>query len=150
MENAQKVYLVKYIEAFEISEVIAYFDNRDKAEEFLNRFKTSAESCEIEEYPLNPKYIINKQADPLLITLGKNDDEPIDIINHDYLGEAEEAEREEYKFEFRQDGFKDVINIMLFASSEDEAVDRAIKKRDEIIASGEWERERNKALKSIS
>src|SRR5215217_761916 len=150
MENAQKIYLVKYEEAFEIHEVIAYFDSRDKAEEFLHRFKTSSEYCEIEEYPLNPKYITNKQADPFCISLVERDNEPFFITMHDYLDEVEEAEREEYKFEFMHCGFVDIINIMLFASTEAEAVEKAIKKRDEIVASGEWERERNKALKSIS
>lgn len=149
MVNVQKIYQVKYKEEYDIGEIIAYFDSRDKAEEFLQRFKTSSKYCEIQECTLNPKYIVNKQADPYYITLGIKEDVPFLICNHDLIDEAEEAQREEYSLEFKHFKLKEAINIMLFASSEAEAVEKAIKKRNEIVASGEWKKERNKALKFV-
>ena len=140
---------MKHEQAGDIDEVLGWFDCRDKAEDFLVRYRTSSLGYEIVEFPINPKYIVNKLADPYLISLYKVNEEPFDVLKFDYIEQAEAAEREEYRFNFNPKQDLDTIEVMLFASTEEEAVAKAMKKRDEIIASGEWEKERNEALKSI-
>ena len=143
MENTDKIYIIKPIGFHEMEEIIAIFDNREKAENFIDRFKTRPTDLEIVEAPINPEYIVNKQADPYLVTLRENTNDPINLAVSDLIEQAEAAAREEYDIFFyngakRSEG---VFNIMLFSGSEQEALLRAIEKRDEIVALGEWDKE---------
>lgn len=143
MKNILKIYLVKHAEAESIDEVYAYFDTKEKATDFLNRFKTIPQEMEIIEIPLNPKYIANKEVDPYFVSLkGKTETDPFDLIICDYIEQAESAQKEEYSIDFLRNDSIDNGNfkITLFAANEDEATVKAIKIRDEVIASGEWDK----------
>ncbi|MBC8988177.1 hypothetical protein H9X96_20680 [Pedobacter sp. N36a] len=143
MENTNNIYIVKPIGFHEMEEIIAIFDSREKAENFIDRFKTRPIDLEIVEAPLNPEYIANKQADPYTVTLRENTNDPINLGINDLIEMAEAAAREEYDI-FFYDGAErsqGVFNIMLFSGTEQEALSRAIEKRDETVASGEWDKE---------
>lgn len=143
MKSINKIYIVKPIGFHEMEEFVAIFDSRDKAENFIDRFKTRPTDLEIVEAPLNPEYIVNKQSDPYTVTLRENTNDPINLGFNDLIEMAEAAAREEYDI-FFYDGAErsqGIFNIMLFAGTEQEALSRAIEKRDETVASGEWDKE---------
>lgn len=141
MDKQLKVYMITFIEVDEIDQVLAYFDSKEKAEAFLNRFKTDTKRYEIVEMPLNPKYIVNKLANPYLITITGKKNKPISVKIFDIIEDVERAEKEDYLMN-SSPGFINfgAIEIMLMATDKKDAKAKAIKKRDELIASGEWDK----------
>lgn len=143
MENKSKIYIVKYVDSHSEDEVLAYFSIKEKAIDFLNRFKTKSTELEIVENILDPEFVTNKDEDPYLVSFkGINEMDPLDSDIYDYIEQAVSAQNQEYSVSFLKD---DSINdgyfeIMLFAASKKEAVANALKKRDEVVASGEWEK----------
>jgi hypothetical protein len=141
MEQTLKGYLVKSIDCYEIDGVQALFDSREKAKAYLHRFKTYREEMEIMEIPLNPKYIVNKLADPYCVSFKGKEKNAFYCEIYDDIDDAAKAEKESYELTFFPGNmYNAMIEIMLFAASEEEAIAKGIKKRDEVIASGEWEK----------
>ncbi len=149
MDSAGKLYIIGPANPDSLEGIYAIFDTMEKAQDFLVRFKTPTH-LEIVEFPLNPKYIVNKLADPYFVILRKTEKETRDLYIADYIDEAEEAEKEAYSFDFHGCSNKEQgrFNIMLFAASEQEALARAIIKRDQVIASGEWDKTFEEKIKS--
>lgn len=141
MEQPLKNYIVKPIDSTEIEEIYAFFDSREKANNFLNRFKTCSKELEILEIPLNPEYIVNKLADPYRVTFQGDENRASNCEIYDTIEYAAAAEKETYELSFFSDTdkYRATFDVMLFASSEQEAIAKGRKRRNEVIASGEWD-----------
>lgn len=141
MENTDKIYVIKPIGYNEMDEFVAVFDSKEEARNFIDRFKTPPTDLEIIEVLINPEYIVNKQADPYTVRLLEHTNDPVNLGINDLIEMVEAASREEYEIFFQEGAERSegVFNMMLFSASEQEALSKAIEKRDKTIASGEWD-----------
>lgn len=142
MEKQLKSYIVKHIDEECINGILGCFDSKEKAKAFLNRFKNPVKDYEIVAISLNPKYIANKLADPYMVSFKGKRKIPLELEIYDSIEDAELAKKEDYTISFysKKDTYHGIFDYMVFASSKKEALAKAIKKRDEVIASGEWEK----------
>lgn len=138
--SSQLVYIVKPRSFSSVEEVVAIFDDRQRGEEFMNRFKTKTD-LEIVEQVLNPNFFSDKDRNPYYVSLEKNNLEPRDVFISDLISQADAALEEEYNIDFYHTDPNDegLFTVMLFAENETAAVLKAIQLRKTVVDSGEWE-----------
>jgi hypothetical protein len=141
MTPHSKVYLVKPASSQSLDELYGMFDSLEKAETFLDRFKTKMVDVEIVSLDLNPKYYTEKTTDPYCIMLDKISIIPKEILICGTIDMVEEALKEAYHIFFHSAYGEDggVLIFQCLAADEKEAISKTIQKRDELIKSGEWE-----------
>ncbi|MEQ7800937.1 hypothetical protein ABDJ41_14125 [Pedobacter sp. ASV1-7] len=140
MKAQSKVYLVKPASNQSLDELYGMFDTLEKAETFLNRFKTKMFDVEIVSSDLNPKYYTEKTADPYCILLDKISIIPKEILICSTIDMVEEALKESYHIFFHSAYGEDggILIFQCLAADEKEAISKTIQKRDELVKSGEW------------
>jgi hypothetical protein len=140
MKTQSKVYLVKPASNQSLDELYGMFDTLEKAETFLNRFKTKMFDVEIVSSDLNPKYYTEKTTDPYCILLDKISIIPKEILICSTIDMVEEALKESYHIFFPSAYGEDggLLIFQCLAADEKEAISKTIQKRDELVKSGEW------------
>ncbi|MFA4870220.1 MAG: hypothetical protein WC623_18625 [Pedobacter sp.] len=140
MKTQSKVYLVKPTSNHSLDELYGMFDTLEKAETFLNRFKTKMFDVEIVSLDLNPKYYTEKTTDPYCILLDKISIIPKEILICSTIDMVEEALKESYHIFFHSAYGEDggILIFQCLAADEKEAISKTIQKRDELVKSGEW------------
>ena len=143
MKNDKAIFIVKPKDDNSVEVIYSIFDTRKKAEQFLDRFKTFSNHLEILPNVLNPGYYTNPDLDPYYISLSKIAALPLDIAICDSPKLAEQAKVDSYNLSFhgQLDEQHGIFVLLCFAEDPEDAVRKAISKRDEIILNGFWESE---------
>ena len=150
MKNIDKIYMIKSHpwESFGHDNMI--FDSKQKAKDFLNRFKTK-QNLEIVEVSLNPTYLIDKEQDPYHLYFWGSSNIPEDIALCRKAEEVEDALIENCTFEGVNLNIKRIgASVYLFASDRDEAIRRGLEIRDKAIAdmSSKFDKLKSKTARS--
>jgi hypothetical protein len=140
MNYYQKLYFVVPRSAAEIDDIEAIFDSRGKAEAYNKRYKTDSE-FEIMERVFDPDYETDQTRDPYRVILRHDRKEPIWITLHHDLQDIQKAKDEHYEIDctISSNYEAPIVEVFLFAESEEQALKRALEIRDGVVDSGEWQ-----------
>ncbi|MHA4894631.1 hypothetical protein ACXZ1K_07770 [Pedobacter sp. PWIIR3] len=105
----------------------AAFDSLQKAQAYRDRYKDS--DAEIFVCEVNPEYHSDKTSNCYYVELTRDSDEPQDVMISNKMASAKMAVNDQIEVS-RINGGGEVFGIYLFATSEEEAVERAIIRRD--------------------
>lgn len=138
--NNQTIYAVQARDWDDLDSVHAIFDSLEKAENFLARFKTK-QDLRIIDLILNPDFISDKNQDPYRVELAGTKTIPDDVSICTSIEDGEEALAQTFLVEVcaSPDIEQADFSVKVFAQSPEEAIDKAVKIRNEGIARGDWQ-----------
>ena len=108
------------------------FDSIEEAESYTKRFKASPR-YELLEVPLNPMYDRDSDRTPYRVSF--RNDRSVSIY---VLFEHEDGPINDY-IEKRYDFDRECISAYILAKDESQALEMALKIRDEVLATGMWD-----------
>lgn len=140
--NDQPVFIVKPRTHHSIDEIYAIFDSEVKAEKFINRFKTKEQDLVIVRQMLNPSYFADDNSDPYFVALDKTSFSPKEIFICSTITMVEDAKNEAYSIFFHHinDDNEGEFIFQCMAADKNEALNKAVAKRDFVINNGDWDK----------
>ncbi|MHA4896239.1 hypothetical protein ACXZ1K_15915 [Pedobacter sp. PWIIR3] len=129
------IYLIAEQRDNPLEYVDAAFDTQEGAKAYLNRYKDN--EAEIFVCEVNPEYHSDKTSNCYYIELKREKDLPVEVMISNKIASAKMAIAETLEFN-TSSVHGETIGIYLFATSEEEAVELALVRRNKAIEIGEW------------
>lgn len=124
--EVKNLYILSCEETENINDIVAVFDSKDLVNTFNERFPEN-ERLHLIEIELNPKFIPDKFRIPYFVHFDLEEYKPTSVRKLCFIDDCERASRQETRLT------ENTFEIYLFASSEENAINAARKKRAELL-----------------
>lgn len=113
----------------------AVFDTKLKALAYLDRYKNK--EGDLYKCEMNPEYHTDKTSNCYYLEFTKDGIEPESVMISNRMDSAKAAINDVLEFNLHAD-LTETIDIYLFATSEEEAIELGRARRDKAIEEGDW------------